>query len=1480
MESIEPLSPLLLSDLHSEVLKLRQQELLQTADSEDLKNLIYVLDFQIQLSTKITLKNPKESSKHEEEELRKYVLVMSGFEATLILFNIMITKYLPKVFLMEEPIENALILCKHQLRNYIFPFYDPTKEKSEESDDSKKHKKHKKNKFLEHPSSILRKITEILDKITLLIRQEMLPDSIILDATAITLPTFFVEGIYSTQLSALNVIRAIFSRYPKHRGMILDDLFNDLIKLPTSKRDLRNYQLVDQKKSIQMVSALLMHCIQCSAGIPKEKDSDNESEGVNSYTVAIMCANNFIQSFMKNCISTNTAQSNKEKEAEYRTILSNLVEDLLTTLNLPEWPSSELLLSVLGRNLVQNVVKKDTNEALRMLSIQLLGTIASRVQQDVILCKESTLFVFPKARKLNEDGSVVGGEIDECICKQTIEGISTASMIDCDRCRRWFHCECVAVDQVNPPKTWYCDPCLILRQINQHKKQLHDPLAPPQLRPIVSDTIEEISDEEIDIKEENDSKTKSRVERFKYPVIKQLILNYLAKKARLEPSCIFARQFLLSGWCYEDGDDKSNREYYESQWEANLSSADNFPSLSPDGTFQLLVQSLAGRALFKSFDSILVTILNILTETQIKYRVKGMKALTSIVEADPAILGDLRINTCVKSRFYDTSIAVRESAVDLVGKFILYRPEFAEQYYNSIVERILDKGLSVRKRVITILTKICEQQPNHVLIPRICSALVTRAHDEETTIRDLVSKTFKGLWFSTRKNSKEEIKNKVNQVVEVVTVVSERGNQGWFVDLLKEMVQQEMESRKGKSKSKSMTPISNTLALFCDCLVNNLLQYDDDLLHKSENKEVTKAETSRKIFTCILTIKLISSAYPIAIIKHLETLEPYIKSQSTDVEHTNLILNIISIMEIAVPLVDFPSSDFIDSLCKDLSTLLYSQGMPVIQAAVKCLYTVANLHKKLHLLESLFQSFITFLKNIKNKTMKPAQPNFQLSIIRALFTLGHICKWCDFDNDSWNHRKTSKEKKKGYGSHVESLFEEYVAFWGNEEVSIKVVVIMGLSQLFAPYPSILLRSNDILETAIDPTMNPRVKNQVLIALDDFLTDEEERMNLANKMVTEERIDADTGISGTTFQRILPKILALLSDTDPNIRSTGLNLVTHILKRALVHPIQCIEHLIALYTDENRQISDRAHRAVSIILEKDPKIMIGRLYEGVVLSYQFQMKLFGRYRAIEDVIGSSDKQATSIFGRLYSLIKATKSTRQSFLHIFLRFFETDSKNLDFLKFITAAIASLPFSLQEEPLYIIEQINNTIAFTGASLITSFAKIKQNPQKKKKNQKEYQLEKGKLFLGHLEDLKQACGILCLLRLKKFLKEFYSLSSAKILAFSSTDGKKTPIAKIPTDVDFVKVLHLNDIGIEGEWTGEHCLATFKMFKQEMNVDEMDYSVKPAKTRKRANTDPSQKKAPPKKKTKTAPKKNTKKKKRDTYASDSSSEVSSISSS
>lgn len=157
-----------------------------------------------------------------------------------------------------------------------------------------------------------------------------------------------------------------------------------------------------------------------------------------------------------------------------------------------------------------------------------------------------------------------------------------------------------------------------------------------------------------------------------------------------------------------------------------------------------------------------------------------MKCLTMIVEADPSVLGRHDMQMGVNHSFLDHSTSVREAAVDLVGKFVLSRPELISKYYEMLSARILDTGVSVRKRVIKILKDICIECPEFPKIPEICVKMIRRVNDEEG-IRKLVMEVFQNMWFTP--TSDASLLRKVMNITDVVASSKDIGLE-WFEQLL------------------------------------------------------------------------------------------------------------------------------------------------------------------------------------------------------------------------------------------------------------------------------------------------------------------------------------------------------------------------------------------------------------------------------------------------------------------------------------------------------------------------------------------------------------------------------------------------------------------------------------------------------------------------------------------------------------------------
>ncbi|KAG7253271.1 hypothetical protein CRUP_014211 [Coryphaenoides rupestris] len=229
------------------------------------------------------------------------------------------------------------------------------------------------------------KLCDVFRNLSELLSIQLLTDTTVLQMTSMAMTPFFVENVRELQLCSIKLVTAVFARYKKHRQLILEEVFTSLARLPTSKRSLRHFRVNSsgvgtEPLYIQMVSALVLQLIQSVVQLrsqthPEKEDEDELITG--SYEAAMRTSQNFLLVFLKKCGS-------KQGEEDYRPVFENFVQDLLTVLNQPEWPAAEVLLGLLGRLLVYQFSTKQTEMALRVASLDYLGTVATHLRKDAI----------------------------------------------------------------------------------------------------------------------------------------------------------------------------------------------------------------------------------------------------------------------------------------------------------------------------------------------------------------------------------------------------------------------------------------------------------------------------------------------------------------------------------------------------------------------------------------------------------------------------------------------------------------------------------------------------------------------------------------------------------------------------------------------------------------------------------------------------------------------------------------------------------------------------------------------------------------------------------------------------------------------------------------------------------------------------------------------------------------------------------------
>lgn len=356
--------------------------------------------------------------------------ILDATEACLFISNIYATAVDVK-FLLEDNMDKIVKFVQFQMRETIFPSYDPVfSVKSMKKDNRKK----KSTGISRKVQLLFNKLVELTKIFVTLFDKCQFVDTIVLAVSSLAVEPFFVDNIETLQFACLELVTTvsgvdiriffvcvlnprlqIFRKptYFKYRSSILNDILSSVDRLPCSKKNLRPYKLMHNGGSIQIVTALVLQLVQCSSVLPNSwhdiksnrKRKLEVDDPVNKdllimekYDQAVNIGGNFLTTFLNKCRT-------RSGESDFRPLFENFIHDLLTTVNKPEWPASELLLYLLSRLLVKYMSDKNSDQAIRVVSLEYLGLVAARLRKDTVesRCKVNTMDALIKSIKLEQE---------------------------------------------------------------------------------------------------------------------------------------------------------------------------------------------------------------------------------------------------------------------------------------------------------------------------------------------------------------------------------------------------------------------------------------------------------------------------------------------------------------------------------------------------------------------------------------------------------------------------------------------------------------------------------------------------------------------------------------------------------------------------------------------------------------------------------------------------------------------------------------------------------------------------------------------------------------------------------------------------------------------------------------------------------------------------------------------------------------------
>ncbi|KAK2148127.1 hypothetical protein NP493_3287g00001 [Ridgeia piscesae] len=317
--------------------------------------------------------------------------------------------------------------------------------------------------------------------------------------------------------------------------------------------------------------------------------------------------------------------------------------------------------------------------------------------------------------------------------------------------------------------------------------------------------------------------------------------------------------------------------------------------------------------------------------------------------------------------------------------------------------------------------------------------------------------------------------------------------------------------------------------------------------------------------------------------------------------------------------------------------------------------------------------------------------------------------------------------------------------------------------------------------------------QVLRNMLMYLMEEEARMikadqewkKLQNKEDLKEMGDIQSGMASTIIQVYFKQILESFFHHHSQVRMIALGVITLILRQGLMHPVQIVPHLISMGTDSDSTIRAKADQQVQELDKKYPGFIQIKAMQGIKMSYRLQEIL--QQDPSEPIRGirTDDDNIISLNSFIYSLIRSNRGQSRAMLQSLLNMFdETGKATLSELIYMADNMAFLPYQVQDEPLYIIHEIDIIVSVSGSNILQSYkevffpgaadddrAKLEDNDDEELNTLLE-RMPEDTTALPNLFMMSQGC--IRLLMLKQHLKKLYRFTDSKIHCYSPTEQAK----------------------------------------------------------------------------------------------------------
>lgn len=838
------------------------------------------------------------------------------------------------------------------------------------------------------------------------------------------------------------------------------------------------------------------------------------------------------------------------------------------------------------------------------------------------------------------------------------------------------------------------------------------------------------------------------------------------------------------------------------------------------------------QGLRNGFQVILNAIVTTLDAPAIFMRTKALRALGQVVTIDPSALSSPNVRRAIESHLLDNSPAVRDAAVELIGKYMLESKEVADMYFQKIADRVADTGVGVRKRVLKLLkalyTSCCYPQRQIEIATRITQ----RVSDEDETVKDLAVKTIQELWFEepsilpmTPSRRKPAVVVKVDRMPlqeKVVVIMGVAASRGAFLTLETLLCRILQNSTSSGAKS-----VRTQYAAVCEALIEGLVD-----------------ATDLPGFTVLNSVKvlyLFCSACPDLLSgSELSTLVPYLTNGTTP-EDSIITDHLLKVFRTSIPHMAKNVQNFGLEIQSTLQSMVIKPtlGFGVLQESIACLCCVVkHITHEAHLLVSLMKSCNRHLQIMSKKESIGTQELKSSQIL--LFIVALLAHHFDFEslrsNDTAPQLKHDLDQisLNSVMNHVYMLLLNLHHKVQEEWYQARILHCLGF--LFQAQPTLMtLDTSATIMDSIFQSDNEQSQSTLLKIIQDFLISEATKHSEhtraqahgkgmaigSNKLNMDELIGntegfADSGVASAIIQRYSSHLHKSALAKNPLLQTPAIDILCFTVRQGLSHPLESLSVVVALETDPNPAISARANALHSFLHGKHASILANRTLHCATGAFEYQQSLIGPCPTGL----RKDQPPIAHLHYWYTLVRDKRSAKLEFLRALCRIFDVPvnleiiEKTLALARYIAENLSAFEYKTLEEPLHVIMQLTSVLSTAGTQIASSLASSQHNSN----------------------PLQYDCAKLVALAvdLKTFLKYTYGLSEEKCSSFTSSKkssaGDKPALRRSTTPISWARVDELTSMSGVGQQDKEGFVTKFlDMWNEDgMQPEPLDLEYEP----------------------------------------------------